>query len=100
MARFLIEVPHDADHIACARVVQIFLRSGSHFLTHADWGCEDGEHKAWIIADVEDKDEACRIVPPALRSQAKVTRLNYFSMEEIDDILQMHWLDAVGKRAA
>lgn len=100
MARFLIEVPHDPEYIACARVVQIFLKSGSHFLTHADWGCQDGEHKAWIIADVEDKDEACRIVPPALRSQARVTRLNYFSMEEIDDILRAHWLDAVGKHAA
>lgn len=90
MARFLIEVPHDAELEACARVVQVFLRSGSHFLTHADWGCRDGDHKAWIIADVENKEEACRIVPPAFRSQARVTRLNFFTMEEIDDILLYH----------
>ncbi len=69
MARFLVEVPHDAEHVACARVVEIFLKTGSHFLTHADWGCMDGDHKAWIIADVESRDEARSILPPALRPE-------------------------------
>jgi hypothetical protein len=90
MARFLIEVPHDAEHVACARVVEIFLKTGSHFLTHADWGCMDGDHKAWIIADVESKEEARCILPPAFRSQARIVRLNYFTMEEIDEILRQH----------
>ena len=90
MAKCLIEVPHAAEVEACARTVQIFLKTGSHFLSHADWGCTDGVHKAWIVADVEDKTEACSIVPPALRHDAKVTRLNKFTMEEIDDILQNH----------
>lgn len=90
MAKFLIEVPHAADEEACAQVVKIFLKSGSHFLTHADWGCTDGEHKAWIFADVDDKNEACSIVPPALRPTAKVVRLNKFTIEEIDGILQNH----------
>jgi len=46
MPRFLIEVPHDEDVIACAQVIKIFLSTGSHFLSNADWGCRDGEHKA------------------------------------------------------
>jgi len=37
MRRFLIEVPHEAEGAACARVVEVFLKTGSHFLTHADW---------------------------------------------------------------
>ena len=90
MARFLIEVPHDAEHVACARVVEIFLKTGSHFLTHADWGCRDGDHKAWIIADVESKEEARYILPPAFRSQARIVRLNYFTMEEVDEVLRQH----------
>lgn len=64
MAGFLIEAPHEPEQMACARTVQIFLHTGSHFLTHADWGCLDGEHKAWIIAQMEDRDEARPIVPP------------------------------------
>ena len=88
MARFHIEVPHEA--VACTHAAQIFLNAGSHFLTHADWGCKDGEHKAWIIAEVENKDEARSILPPVCRPQAKITRLNYYSLDQIDDILSHH----------
>jgi hypothetical protein len=90
MPKFLIEVPHSPEVNACARVVQIFLKTGSHFLSHADWGCMDGEHKAWIIADVADKTEASGIVPPQFRADAKVTRLNKFTMDEVEEILQKH----------
>jgi hypothetical protein len=90
MTRFFIEVPHEAEEVACARVVQIFLKTGSHFLTHADWRCSDGEHKAWMIVEVDSKEEARSILPPAFRSQAKIVKLNKFTMEEIDEILCQH----------
>ena len=90
MGKFLIEVPHEEEVLACARVVEVFLKTGSHFLTHADWGCRDGEHKSWIIIDVDSKEEARRVLPPAFRSQAKIVSLNKFSMEEIDDIVSKH----------
>jgi len=87
MPRFLIEVPHADEVRACAQIVQIFLASGSHFLTHADWGCMDGEHTAWIIVEVDSKEEARCILPPAFRSQAKIVGLNKFSLEQIEKIL-------------
>jgi hypothetical protein len=90
MARFLIEVPHEEGAVACARTVELFLTTGSHFLSHADWGCKDGDHKAWMIVDVDSKDAALHIVPPALRRQAKVVRLNGFTMEEVQEILRQH----------
>lgn len=90
MARFLIEVPHEETTAACARAVEVFLRTGSHFLTHADWGCKDGEHKAWIVVEVDTRDEARGIVPPVYRSQAKIVQLNAFTMKDIDDILRHH----------
>ena len=90
MARFLIEVAHEAELIACARAVEILLTSGSHFLTHADWGCMDGDHKAWIIVEVASKEEARSILPPSLRSEARIVKLNHFTLEEIDAILQHH----------
>ncbi len=89
-ARFLIEVTHEATTVACARAVETFLKSGSHFFTHADWGCKDGEHRAWIIVDVDTRDEARALVPPAFRSQAKIVQLNAFSLGEIEDILRHH----------
>ena len=89
-AKFLIEVPHEGTEVACARVVDFFLKSGSHFLTRADWGCRDGEHKAWMLVDADSKDEARRIVPPPFRSKAKIVQLNTFSSEEIENILRQH----------
>jgi len=89
-ARFLIEVSHEATKVACARAVEVFLKTGSHFFTHADWGCKDGVHKGWILVEVDSRDEARAIVPPVFRSQAKVVQLNAFSMEEIEDILRQH----------
>ena len=67
--RFLIEVPHEEATVACARVVDVFLRTGSHFLSTADWGCKDGVHKAWMVVEVDSKDEARGIVPPAFRPE-------------------------------
>lgn len=90
MARFLIEVSHEAERFACARIVQIFLKTGSHFLSHAEWGCMDGEHKAWIIVEVDSKEEARCILPPTLRPQAKIVQLNFFTMEQVNAVLGQH----------
>jgi len=88
--KFLIEVPHDAERVACARVVQLFLSTGSHFLTNAEWGCMDGVHSAWMIVDVGNKAEAMAILPPALRTHARIVGLNRFSMAQIEPILRGH----------
>lgn len=93
MARFLIEVPHEGDVAGCATVVETFLKTGSHFLTNADWGCLDGEHKAWLVVEVGDKDEALCILPPAFRSKARIVELNKFSLDEIGKIYRHHGLD-------
>jgi hypothetical protein len=90
MARFFIEVPHEEDRTACIRAIEIFLRTGSHFLTHADWGCKDGEHKAWIIVDVDNKDDARMIVPNPYRADAKIVKLNLFTMKEVEDLKRYH----------
>jgi hypothetical protein len=90
MPKFLIEVPHEEELLACAQVVESFLNYGSHFATKADWGCTDGVHKAWITIETETKEDARNILPPAYRSQATIIKLNKFTIEEIDGILQQH----------
>jgi hypothetical protein len=90
MARFLIEVPHDATTKGCVRAIEVFHRTGSHFLTKADWGCKDGEHAAWITADVGSKDEARLIVPVPYRAQARIVQLNGFTADDLDDLLREH----------
>jgi replicative superfamily II helicase len=90
MARFLIESTHESERMACARAIQIFLKSGSHFVTNAEWGCGDGDHRAWIIVDVPTREDARQIVPPAYRSRAKIIALNRFTLQEIEEMLRTH----------
>ena len=90
MARYLIELPHESDGMACAKAIEIILSTGAHFFSRADWGCKDGEHKAWLVVEVASKEEARCIVPPVFRPQAKIVQLNPFSLEEIRAMLHGH----------
>ena len=90
MPKYLIEVPHSADKIECLRTIQIFLSTGSHFLSNADWGCSDGEHKAWFIIETNNKSEALQIVPPAYRRNTKITVLSRFNLKEVEEQLKHH----------
>jgi hypothetical protein len=82
MKKFLIEVPHKNNKSDCEKAIRIFLQTGSHFLNKADWGCTDGEHKAWIVVEVPRKEDARNIIPPLYRSTAKIVELSTFDMEE------------------
>jgi len=93
MPKYLIEVPHGSDKASCVRAIQVFMRSGSHFVTHADWGCMDGDHKAWLMVEVEDKYAARRILPAAYQHDAKITQLTKFTRKEIrgpEKLLEQH----------
>lgn len=83
MAKFLIEVPHNEDELACLRAIESFVKSGNHFLAHAEWGCEDNEHKAWMIVELESKEQAIRILPSMYRDRAKVTKLFHMTAEDV-----------------
>ena len=90
MPKYLLEVPHEAERLICARIVRDFLSTGSHFLTHTDWGCHDGVHTGWITVEVDSKDEARMILPPAARSKARIVELNKFTIEQMDEIIKEH----------
>ena len=90
MPRFLIEVPHEDEKVACARAVQVLLSTGSHFMTNADFGCIDGDHKdgslsRWTIGT--RPGQFCRRCTDL---RPKIVQLNRFSMEELDTIIRGH----------
>ena len=90
MPKILLETEHEGTKEGCEQAVRTFLKTGSHFLTNADWGCTDGEHKAWIIIDAESKDEALMIVPHQYRNATKVVELEKFSLDTVDEIFGPH----------
>jgi hypothetical protein len=90
MPKYLIEIPHGSEKNEFLRSVAILLSSGSHFLTNADWGCLDGEHKAWFFMDASNKDEALMVVPPAYRKDTKISQLNKFNLKDVNELLKHH----------
>jgi hypothetical protein len=90
MSVYLIEIPHPAEKIACLHAIQVFLESGSHFLANADWGCLDGEHKAWMVVNVDNKDQALQIVPPLFRNEAKITKLVKYIKDNVEEGFRYH----------
>lgn len=90
MTRYLIEIPHENRKEACERAVKVFLETGSHLMTHADWGCADDEHKAWIVVDLDSKEEARTMVPPLFRDEAKIITLQQFGPDTIDQTMDLH----------
>ena len=90
MEKFLIEVPHGGDKPSCVQAIQVFLASGSHFVTNAEWGCQDGDHKAWLIVEVEDKEAAKRILPSSYQADAKITKINKFTRKDMEETLLDH----------
>ena len=62
------------------------MQLGSHLITSADWGCEDGVHTGWLIADLDSREEALQIVPPQYRADTRVILLRRWSRSEIEDM--------------
>jgi len=90
MEKFLIEIKNGGDRASCLRSIQSFLSTRTHFVTSAEWGCIDGEHKAWLIIKTENSDDAMRIIPSAYRQNAKITKLHKFTEKEIDETMLEH----------
>ena len=91
MSKYLIEVPHEGTKDACMKAIRVFMETGSHFLTHAEWGCMDGEHKAWMIVEVDNKESARQILPSLYKMNAKITKLEQLSRRDIGEkVLECH----------
>lgn len=87
MPRYLIELPHDDEYGACVKALQAIERAGSHFVTRADWGCSDGVHVGWLIAELDGRTEALQMVPAEFRQDARIVELTKHTREEIAEMI-------------
>ncbi len=87
MPRYLIELPHEDEHDACVKALRALEQIGSHFVTHADWGCEAGIHCGWMIVELNSRNEVMQLVPPELRQEARIVKLNRFTREKIASLI-------------
>ena len=83
MTRYLIELSHGDERLACIKALRAIEQFGSHFVTQADWGCKAGVHSGWLIAELPSRDEAMLVIPPEFRDEARIVELNHFTPAEI-----------------
>ncbi|HVO73155.1 MAG TPA: hypothetical protein VMT35_03965 [Ignavibacteriaceae bacterium] len=79
MDRYLIETTHTKED--CLHVLDLILAHG--FITHYDWGCDDGVHTGWAIVEADSRSEALLSVPPLIRNKARAVKIRKFSPEII-----------------
>ena len=86
MPRYLIEFCHSSEHEGCVRSLDSIMQFGSHLITNAEWGCEDGVHTGWLIVELESREEALQLVPPQYRADTRVILLRRWSRTEIEEM--------------
>ena len=74
MARYLVEV-FQPERVAAKRISQSIQATGSHLSTHAAWRHTDGVAIGTMVVEADDQWRALGIVPPALRSGARISEL-------------------------
>jgi hypothetical protein len=84
MPRFLIEIQHANDYEGCIKALQALMRSGSHLISQAEFGCEDGIHCGWLIAELDSREDAHRMVPPQFRADTRVIQLRRWTPKEME----------------
>jgi hypothetical protein len=82
MDRYLIETPHTDEN--CQRLINELHALG--FLHNFEWGCDSGVHSGWAIIEAESEAQARLAVPPLVRNQARVVKLNKYEIGEIKSL--------------
>ena len=80
----------DESEQSCAKAAMAFIESGSHFMTHADHGCEHNEHKAWMIVELDSKEMARSLLPPVYRARAKIVKFNNYASGDFQKVMEDH----------
>ncbi len=88
MPRFLIEIRHSDEYEGCVKALDAIVNYGSHLVTNAEFGCEDGEHAGWLIVDLDTRGEALQMVPPQMRAGARIVQLRKWTRDEIEAMMK------------
>ena len=88
MPRFLIEIRHSDEYEGCVKALDAIVNFGSHLVTNAEFGCEDGEHAGWLIVELDTRAEALQMIPPKLRDGARIVQLRKWTRAEIEAMMK------------
>jgi hypothetical protein len=85
---YLVISPHTPDQ--CLTVLDDVSALGKDVLAKYDWGCMYGDHTGYIKVQAANEEEALKVVPEAIRSQAHAYRVGKFTRDQIAMIHKNH----------
>ncbi|MCX6641729.1 MAG: hypothetical protein NTW14_14785 [bacterium] len=78
---YLVEVTHTPEQ--CLATLDEVKATGADKLAKWEWGCMAGNHMGYLIISAKTEADALNWVPASERSQAKVLKLNKFTVDQI-----------------
>jgi hypothetical protein len=88
MNSYLIKFPHTPG--TCLATLDKFSSNAPELLNRIEWGCMSGDHTGYLIVERKNEVSALQTIPAVLRSDAKVEKLDKFTMEQIKEFHQQH----------
>ncbi len=86
MAHYIIELSHSKEE--CLQALTTIVNLGMHIGHHTWWGCGSGVHTGWLDLEVDSESDARGVIPPAIRSQARLVEVHRFTPEEVRNLHQ------------
>jgi hypothetical protein len=83
MTRYLLISPHTPEQCLGTLDAVEAMPGGKAELAKWEWGCMSGDHTGYRIVTASSADEALKLVPEDVRSQAKAVKLNTFTAAQI-----------------
>jgi hypothetical protein len=86
MNSYLVKFPHTSE--TCLANLDKVSSDAPELLNKIEWGCMSGDHTGYMIVEGKSEVAVLQTVPASLRSEAKVEKLDKFTMAEIKSFHQ------------
>ena len=84
MTQYIVEVSHTDSE--CIQGLNTIVEWGMHLLHHTWFGCAAGDHTGWLQLEADTEAEARNVLPPSMRSKARVVEVQKFTPAQIRDL--------------
>jgi hypothetical protein len=85
---YLLKIPHTSKN--CLSTLDKVSKDSPELLNKIDWGCMSGDHTGYMTVNSKNEDAALQMIPASMRSEAKVEKLDKFTVAEITSLHQKH----------
>jgi hypothetical protein len=82
LSEYLVISPHKASD--CQKVMKEVEALGPDVLSKYEWGCESGDHTAYILTQAASAEDALKMVPESIRGQARAIKVERMTPKEIN----------------